>query len=195
MVCLGAHLLIAITQPKCLQVINEVKLKRYKLIQRICVIACFLVPVIFVPWPFVSVSYGKQGYVCWLRDAGCGTSGISNVLSQLLMWCLWALLVWLFIAAVFIFSFYTYCSRKLETTWKPDVNSTTIISVLTVLILQLLFSVLLLMRGWITAQKSFALTFLVGVLTPLALMIFFHHSYYSPSEHLEMAKNENCQKR
>ncbi|KAL5487077.1 hypothetical protein EMCRGX_G019636 [Ephydatia muelleri] len=60
-VCLGTHLLIVITQPKCLQVINEVKLKRYKLIQRIYVTASFLVPAIFVPWPFLSVSYGKQG--------------------------------------------------------------------------------------------------------------------------------------
>lgn len=172
-VCLGTHLLIVITQPKCLQVINEVKLKRYKLIQRIYVTASFLVPAIFVPWPFLSVSYGKQGYACWLRDTGCGTSGISNVLTRLLMWYFWALLVWLFAVAVFAFSFYTYCSHKRRTTWKPDLNSTTIISVLTAFILQLLVSVLLLMWGWIRARRSFILTFLGAVLIPLALMTFF----------------------
>ena len=62
--CLGTHLLILMTKPKCLQVINELKLKRYKIIQKVYVVASFLVPIIFVPWPFISVQYGKYGYVC-----------------------------------------------------------------------------------------------------------------------------------
>ena len=100
MVCLGTHLLILTTKPKCLQVINEVKYKRYKIIQKIYVIASFLVPIIFVPWPFISVQYGKQGLICWLRDpaSSCGDSSLSNIVSRLLMWHIWALLVWLYIA-------------------------------------------------------------------------------------------------
>ena len=64
-VCSGTHLLILMTKPKCLQVINEVKLKRYKIIQKIYVIVSFLVPIVFVPWPFISVQYGNQGDMCW----------------------------------------------------------------------------------------------------------------------------------
>ena len=80
MVCLGTHLLILMTKPKCLQVINEVKLKRYKIIQKIYVTVSFLVPVVFVPWPFISVQYGKQGNICWLRDpSSCGDSSLSNI--------------------------------------------------------------------------------------------------------------------
>ena len=177
MVCLGTHLLILMTKPKCLQVINEVKLKRHKIIQKIYVIASFLVPIIFVPWPFTSVQYGKEGYVCWLRNSGCGTSGISNILSRLLMWYFWALLVWLYIVLVFALFLYTYCSRRNTTVttrmWKPDLNSITIISILIVFIVQVLASVLLLLWGWIKRQSSFPLTVLVAVLTPFTLIVFF----------------------
>ena len=118
MVCLG---LILMTNPKCLQVINEVKLKRYKIIQKIYVVASFLVPIVFVPWPFISVQYGNQGDMCWLHDPiSCGDSSLSNIINRLLMWYSWALLVWLYIVAVFANTFYTYCSRKRSTTRKPD---------------------------------------------------------------------------
>ena len=82
---LGTHLLILMTMPKCL---NKVKLKGYKIIQKIYVIVSFLVPIIFLPWPFISVQYGKQGYVCWLRDpaSSCDNSSLSNMVTLLLMW-------------------------------------------------------------------------------------------------------------
>lgn len=53
-------------KPKCVQAKNEVKLKRHKIIQKIYVIVSFLVPVIILPWPFISAQYGKRGYVFWL---------------------------------------------------------------------------------------------------------------------------------
>ena len=157
MVCLGTHLLILMTKPKCLQVINEVKYKRYKIIQKIYVIASFLVPIIFVPWPFISVQYGKQRLICWLRDraSSCGDSSVSNIVSRLLMWHIWALLVWLYIVAVFAYTFYTYCSHKRSTTWKPDLNSSTIILILTVYLVELTISFLVLLRGWIKKQYPF----------------------------------------
>ena len=124
MVCLGTHLLILMTKPKCLRVINEVKLKRYKIIQKIYLILSFLVPIVFVPWPFISVQYGNQGDIWWLHDpSSCGDSSLSNIITRVLMWYSWALLVWLYIVAVFAYTFYTYCSHKQSTTRKPDPNS------------------------------------------------------------------------
>ena len=138
------------TKPKCLQVINEVKLKRYKIIQKIYVTVSFLVPVVFVPWPFISVQYGKQGNICWLRDpSSCGDSNLSNIVNHLLMWNIWALLVWLYIVAVFAYIFYTFCSHKRSTTRKPDLNSITIILILTVYLVELAFSFSVLLHRWI----------------------------------------------
>ena len=175
MVCLGTHLLILMTKPKCLQVINEVKLKRYKIIQKIYVIVSFLVPIIFVPWPFISVQYGNQGFICWLRDpaGSCGNSSLSNIVSRLLMWHIWALLVWLYIVAVFAYTFYTYCSHKRSTTRKPDLNSITIILILTVYLVELTISFTFLLQGWIQKLYPFTLMVLVAVMIPLTLMIYF----------------------
>ena len=174
MVCLGTHLLILMTKPKCLQVINEVKYKRYKIIQKIYVIASFLVPIVFVPWPFISVQYGNQGDMCWLRDpSSCGDSSLSNIISWLLMWYIWALLVWLYIVAVFAYTFYTYCSHKRSTTRKPDLNLITIILILTVYLVELAFSFSVLLHRWTKKQYSFTLKVLMVVIIPLTLMIFF----------------------
>ena len=174
MVCLGTHLLILMTKPKCLRVINEVKLKRYKIIQKIYVIASFLVPIVFVPWPFISVQYGNQGDMCWLRDpSSCGDSSLSNIINRLLMWFIWALLVWLYIVAVFAYTFYTYCSHKRSTTRKPDLNLITIILILTVYLVELAFSFSVLLHRWTKKQYSFTLTVLMVVIIPLTLMIFF----------------------
>ena len=174
MVCLGTHLLILMTKPKCLRVINEVKLKRYKIIQKVYLIVSFLVPIIFVPWPFISVQYGNQGDMCWLRDPSiCGDRSLSNVINRLLMWYSWALLVWLYIVAVFAYTFYTYCSHKRSTTRKPDLNSITIILILTVYLVELAFSSSVLLHRWTKKQYSFPLTVLVVVIIPLTLMNFF----------------------
>ena len=174
MVCLGTHLLILTTNPKYLQVINEVKLKRYKIIQKIYVLVSFLVPIIFVPWPFISVQYGKQGPVCWLRDpSSCGDSSLSNIVSLLLMWHIWALLVGLYIVAVFAYTFYTYCSHKRGTKWMPDLNSTTIISLLTVFLVQLTTGFIVVLSGEIQIQYRFRLGILVTVLNPITRMISF----------------------
>ena len=168
--CFGTHLLILMTKPKCLQVINELKFKRFKIIQKIYAIVSFLVPIIFVPWPFISVQYGKDEYLCWLRNSGCNDSGISYILSRVLMWYMWALLVWVFTVAAFAISFYTYCSHKRSTTLKLDVNIVTIISLLTVSTVYLLVNFL---WGLIQKRNSFPLTFFFAVNIPLTVMIVF----------------------
>ena len=95
------------------------------------------------------------------------------IFNHLLIWNIWALLVWLYIVAVIAYIFYTLCSHKRITTRKPDLNSITIILILTVYLVELAFSFSVLLHRWIKQQYSFTLTVLVVVLTPLTLMISF----------------------
>ena len=112
--------------------------------------------------------------MCWLRDPSIsGDRSLSNIINRLLMWFIWALLVWLYIVAVFAYTFYTYCSHKRSTTRKPDLNSITIILVLTVYLVELAFSSSVLLHRWTNKQYSFLLTVLVVVIIPLTLMNFF----------------------
>ena len=108
----GIHLLLVMTQPKCLQ---EEKQKKYKMLLRIYFITSLSVPVLFAPWPFITIKYGKDEYLCWLADTDrCNTSGVSvvEVFTRVLMWHLLAVLVWLFSAVVVIFAFCQYCVHK-----------------------------------------------------------------------------------
>ena len=176
--CLGIHLLILITQPKCLQVIREEKQKRYTIVQRGYFIASFLVPIIFVPWPFIGDKYGRGGYICWLRhNTSCVTNSIdgSNIRDQLLMWYFWAVLVWLFTLGVFVTSLYRYClqRRKATAKWKPDVNISTIISILTLFVVIVAINVLLLVWGSFKKQSSFLMALLLPASTPLMSIILF----------------------
>ena len=76
----GIHLLLVMTQPMCLQVIQEEKQKKYKMLLRIYFITSLSVPVLIVPWAFITIKYGKDEYLCWLADTDrCNTSGISVV--------------------------------------------------------------------------------------------------------------------
>lgn len=178
MVCLGTHVLILMWQPKFLSVINEVKAKRHKIIQKIYLVVTFLLPIAFVPWPFIGLQYGKQGYVCWLRKTGCGVSSVSNVLNHLFLWYLWALLAWLFAVAVFALFLCKYCccarrGASTARTWRPDLNSTAIMSLLTVFVVQFMASAVGLVWGWVTGSNSFPAEVFVAVVTPVSLLIFF----------------------
>ena len=90
------------------------------------------------------------------------------------MWHIWALLVWLYIVAVFAYTFYTYCSHKRSTTRKPDLNIITIILTLSLYLVDLAFSFSALLHRWTKKEQySITLKVLVAVLTPLTVMIFF----------------------
>ena len=134
-VCFGIHLLILMTSPKCLQVITEVKQKRYKMLQRAYVIASLLIPLLFVPWPF----YGRDEYVCWLADIDhCNVSDVRDIVDHLLMWHMWAVFVWVFAVIMILLAFYQYCvhrSASKGTKSKPSENVTFLISLLTVFII------------------------------------------------------------
>ena len=177
MTCLGTHLLIMMTQPRCLQVIQDEKKKRYKMLQRIYLVAPFLVPIVFVPWPFISTHYGEDGVVCWLQDSSCSADGLSNILTNLLMWFLWAGLVWLFTVVLFLLALYRYCTYKQITAtrmWRLDVNVSTIIFILAAFIVGFIMKVLVFV--WKMVQSDhipFTLNILATVLTPLMFAVLF----------------------
>ena len=118
LICLGIHLCIIMTHPKCLKVIKEEKQKRYTLLQRSYVFATFTIPVLFVPWPFIEMGYGKDEYLCWLASNHPCNSSDSSVASivHLLMWHIWAILAWMFAVAVVILAIYRYCTHKSAST-------------------------------------------------------------------------------
>ena len=79
----GIHLLIVMTHPKCLQVMQEEKQKKYNMLLRIYFITSLSVPIVFVPWPFITIKYGKDDYLCWLADIDhCHTSVVEVVTTQ-----------------------------------------------------------------------------------------------------------------
>ena len=103
------------THPKYLQVIKEEKQKRFEILQRCYTIAAFVVPSVFVPWPFIEIGYGKDEYPCWLfskQHCNASTISASNVVVQLLMWHFWAVLVWICAVVMLLIAIYHYCTHK-----------------------------------------------------------------------------------
>ena len=162
--CLGTQLLILTTQPKCLQVIKEEKLKRYKIIVYIYLTVSLLVPILFIPWPFISVQYGRGEYYCWLRD------DVSYFISRFLMWYIWAFLVWLFTVGVLVLVLYKYCVHRgiSSTKWKLDVNIGPMISILTAFVV---VGAIVVILQLINNYSSFIQDILITVLTSIVWMI------------------------
>lgn len=101
--------------------------------------ATFLIPAVFVPWPFISAQYGKDGYFCWLRGSASCAAVAFNILSRLLLWHIWAVLVWLFTLAVVVLTFYRYCvhqSISPMTKQKATASTYAIISILIIFIIE-----------------------------------------------------------
>ena len=75
--CMGTHLLVVLTQPKCLKVIKEEKQRRYRILQRVYITVSLVIPILFVPWPFLTVGYGKDEFLCWLaKTTSCNVSHV-----------------------------------------------------------------------------------------------------------------------
>ena len=175
-VCFGIHLLILMTSPKCLQVITEVKQKRYKMLLRAYVIASLLIPLLFVPWPFIKMKYGRDEYICWLADTDhCNVSDVRDVVGRLLMWHMWAVIVWVFAVIVILLAFYRYCvhrSASKGTKSKPSENVTFLISLLTFFIIAETANGLLFVWELITKKSSFPLALQAAIITPLMLIVY-----------------------
>ena len=175
-VCFGIHLLILMTSPKCLQVITEVKQKRYKMLLRAYVIASLLIPLLFVPWPFIKMKYGKDEYICWLANIDhCNVSDVRDVVGRLLMWHMWAVVVWVFAVIRILLAFYQYCvhrSASKGTKSKPSENVTFLISLLTFFIIAVTAGALHFVWELITKKSSFPFALQAAIITPLMIMVY-----------------------
>ena len=175
-VCFGIHLLILMTSPKCLQVITEVKQKRYKMLLRTYVIASSLIPLLFVPWPFIKMTYGKDEYICWLANIDhCNVSDVRDIVDHLLMWHMWAVIVWVFAVIMILRAFYQYCvhrSASKGTKSKPSENVTFLITLLTGFIISVAANALPFVWGQITKKSSFPIALQAAILTPLMSMVY-----------------------
>ena len=177
-VCLGIHLLLLMTPPKCLQVIMEVKLKRYKMINRFYVIATLIGPACVVPWPFITMKYGKDGYVCWLAyPVNCNTSDIDllDAVNRIMMWHFWAFIVWMFVVIILVLVFCQYCAHKSlpkGTKSKSDGNVTIMVSFLTFLIISSSTNALPFLWNLMTPKPvPFSLALQAVILTPLTFIV------------------------
>ena len=115
LICLGIHLCIIMIHPKCLKVIKEEKQRRYTLLQRSYIFATFTIPLLFLPWPFIRTGYGKDEYFCWLASnhpCNSSDSSVSYLIVHLLMWHIWAILVWMFAVAVVVVVICRYCTHS-----------------------------------------------------------------------------------
>ena len=176
-ICLGTHLFVLITHPKCLQVIKEEKQKMFQILQRCYLIAAFAVPALFVPWPFINTGYGKDGYLCWLAyDCNVSTVSASPVVYRLLMWHFWAVLVWIFAVIMFLIAIYHYCTRKSALHVTKSKRSHNVVCHIILLLLGFIIIVTvnasLFIRESITGKFSYAVTLQAAVLTPLMMMAY-----------------------
>eukprot|EP00731_Ephydatia_muelleri_P011721 Em0006g615a len=66
--CIGGHLMVLIWQTRCMKRApdNTDKYKRHEVIY---VFLTFLLPLLFIPWPFIHASYGQSGAFCWISFA------------------------------------------------------------------------------------------------------------------------------
>ena len=175
-ICLGIHLFILMTHPKCLQVIKEEKQKRFKLLQRSYMIAASVLPALIVPWPFIEIGYGKDDYLCWLAyDCNASTVSASRVVLRLLMWHFWAVLVWMFAVIMLLAAIYYYCKYKSNsdvTKSKRSLNACAIILLLLTFIVNITANCFPFIWELITGKSSYPATLQAAVLTPLMLMVY-----------------------
>lgn len=168
--CFGTYLLIIMLQPKCFMVINEEKQRRYKKLLIFFAVATFFTPILFTPWPFINSSYGRSGYVCWFKIP-TSTSSRITLYEPILLFSMWAFMVWLFTVCAVCIAFYKYCAQGR----KGFVSSKTNPSINAVLIILVVFMVSVVLTTSIQSALpgSFPGTFTTAVFTPLSLMISF----------------------
>ena len=173
LVCIGTHLLILTKPPKCLSVIKEQKRRRYKIIQAVYFIATFFTPVLFVPWSFIKITYGKDMYLCWVSH-NCNASHASDITDHLFTYYFWAVVVWIFAVAAVSVAFYRYCLHQPTVRHKLKFNTDiiVIIIILTSFIIAVATNSFIFIEVQIKRRSSFPVTILVASVTPLIMMIF-----------------------
>ena len=87
-ICIAIHLLLQICPPKCLQVIEKEKRKKYKYVIWTYLVLETMVPLLFTPWPFIYNLYGVDETVCWISECNVQHRADAHVMKivLLLMW-------------------------------------------------------------------------------------------------------------
>lgn len=113
--CIGCHLLVLLCQTRCMKVApdNADKYKRHEVVY---VLLTFLLPLLLVPWPFLSVSgsgYGKSGAFCWINfDDGYCRPVWKSVMLLVMLYYVWIAIVGPFTLVVVVTVIATLCLRK-----------------------------------------------------------------------------------
>ena len=130
--CTAIHLLLLVKSPKWLMVIDEVKRRRYGMLIKVYYLATFLVPLLFVPWPFVAQRYGKSYFMCWIIPERISSSVDPYGIEPLLLLYIEAILVWAFTMCVIAVVLQKHCcsKTKLFTT-----NFVTLLSIMVLLLI------------------------------------------------------------
>ena len=103
-ICIAIHLLLQICPPKCLQVIEKEKRKKYKYVIRTYLVLETMVPLLFTPWPFIYNLYGVDETVCWISDCNFQHRADAHVMRIVLLF------MWLgLVAIVILFSLLATC--------------------------------------------------------------------------------------
>lgn len=132
--CVGVHLCLLIRQTKCLMVIDEIKRKRHKKLLLIYALVTFLLPSMFLPWPFLDDGYGRNDYTCYIIPAGN-----KGIIEQLLMWHLWAYLVWFFTMVVIVQVMHTVWCKSVKKS-NLTTNSVTLLCIMVVFLFAILIN-------------------------------------------------------
>ena len=114
--CVGFHLIVITKPPKWLMVIDEVKRRRHKKLAILYTSITFIVPILFLPWPFVVPKhnqYGPTDYACWISpyDESCNESEVGWI-EQVALFYFWILITTVTYVVIVTTVFVTLCCRQ-----------------------------------------------------------------------------------
>ena len=181
--CTGVQLCLLVRQPKWLMVIDELKWKRHRSILMTYAMVTFVLPLMFLPWPLMSHGYGRNDYTCFLIPDRAG------ITEQLLLWHVWAYIVWLFTLLVIILVLRTMHCKNLKSLTP---NSITLLSIMVVFLLGILMnSVVFVMDAALTPARGYCeypwLLYAEAIFTSLPIIIanfFLLYRIYKKSRKL-----------
>ena len=145
--CLAIHILLQMRPPKCLQVIAKEKKRKFKRIMCLYLALAAVIPVLFVPWPFIENLYGNNVSLCWISE--CNEHRANALVLKIVLWFIWPLVIAAFVMVVVIVAFTTLC---LHTSQKLNAN------LCSMLIMLSAFIAVAVMNGIVFALDSNGLT-------------------------------------
>ena len=161
--CISIHLLLQMCQPKCLQVIDEVRKRRSKITAIVYLVCAIVTPLLFVFWPFLTGGYGKDYSYCWiLNDDG------ASWIVRIVLWHAWALVICVFTLLVSLIVIRRLCLRA--------ANCNGDIFTLILLMLGLLYAVIMNVLSLVTSIQYFtsagSLVFMIATIVLLSRNVY-----------------------